>query len=90
MKVEISVPELVEVFKEIQKQCQIRIKSAPVLETALADRTGQQSFPATVKAPTRWVRKSVIKSESKPVLDQVLDLLRTEPARGAGSGIVTS
>jgi len=28
MKVEISVPELVEVFKEIQKQCQIRIKSA--------------------------------------------------------------
>ena len=31
----------------------------PVLETALADLTGQQSFPATAKAPARWVRLTI-------------------------------
>ncbi len=31
----------------------------PVLETALADRTGQQSFSTTVKAPARWVRLTI-------------------------------
>lgn len=31
----------------------------PVLETALVDRTGQQSFPATAKAPARWVRLTI-------------------------------
>ena len=31
----------------------------PVLETTLADLTGQQSFPATVKAPARWVRLTI-------------------------------
>ncbi len=33
MKLEVSVPELVEVFKEIQMQCHLRIKSEPFLST---------------------------------------------------------
>lgn len=31
----------------------------PVLETAMAVRTDQQSFPATAKAPARWVRLTI-------------------------------